>query len=564
MPSSHSGSSHSSSSHSSSSHSSGGFSSHSSSSHSSSSWGSSWGSSRSSRSSRSSSRGPSGSLWGSLRDPVSGPSRHSAGSHSSSPTIYKSHYVRSGSMRGSVIDRPRYNQPRGYTPSEHHNVSPIPHYCVHHNYFYYPLSWTDEATGQEYKRGYYDENGQYYENVVFQTDGVYKNVICQCEYCDTISKIDWTEGGPLICPQCGGTMKILSALDEYTQDPNYEKNKSIPSYVDYADRGSYVSGSSGGSTLATLIKCILIIVGVILAVVVLMEFVRGSRYQEDDFPIGYVREDGGVYQGNGSWVWFETPGNNVQEDPPSNPELFNSVIYLNDVAPGVGQITGDYNHDRELIWDESEESYHDPDSDLWAWYNTDVYPNLWQYWYEPISQDYGDYGWMEWEDGVWYIEADRDEWIQVPDQYDTSPLWHIEYHGEDAENSHTIPLHVDDSSENISNPDLFNEIIYLERVSDDSYVITGNVEHDLEPVWQQEEQSYYEVESGMWLWYNTDVEPNLWQYWYEPISQDFGNYGWMEWEDGTWYIEANAGDWIPLPEEYDTSPLWHIVASDSD
>ncbi|MBR6377960.1 MAG: hypothetical protein IKS05_09400 [Oscillospiraceae bacterium] len=444
-------------------------------------------------------------------------------------------------MRGSIIDRPRYNQPRGYTPSEHHNVSPIPHYCVHHNYFYYPLSWTDEATGQEYKRGYYDENGQYYENVVFQTDGVYKNVVCQCEYCDTISKIDWTEGGPLICPQCGGTMKILSALDEYTQDPNYEKNKSIPSYVDYADRGSYDGESSGGGNPATFFKSILIIIGVILALVVCMEFVRGSRYQaEDDYPIGYVREDGGVYLGNGAWGWYGAPDDNSEYDPPSNPELFNSVIYLNDIGPGVCSITGDVDHDRELIWDEAEESYHDPDSDLWAWYNTDVYPNLWQYWYEPISQDYGDYGWMEWEDGVWYIEADEGYWIEVPAQYDTSPLWHIET-GSD------------------SNPVRFGETLRLAAAGDAAYQITQEDDYDLELRWDSSEDCYIEPTSQLCAWYNTDVNPNLWQYWYEPISGNYGDYGWMEYEDDLWYIEVDEGQWEPVSEEYDTSPLWHIV-----
>ena len=249
MPSSHSGSSHSSSSHSSSSHSSGGFSSHSSSSHSSSSH-SSWSSGSSSWSS-----GSGSSSWGSSRSSnsgsrSSGPSRHSSSSRSAA-TKYRSSYVRSGSMAGSIIPRTRYNQPRGYVAGNHYNINPIPHYCVHHNYYYYPFSWTDEASGREYKKGYYDEEGKYYENVVFRTNGTYKTVICKCEYCDTITKIDWTEGGPLICPQCGGTLTIVSALDEYTQDPNYEKVRTRADYVDYADREEDDSGGDIDTTISS-------------------------------------------------------------------------------------------------------------------------------------------------------------------------------------------------------------------------------------------------------------------------------------------------------------------------
>ena len=55
------------------------------------------------------------------------------------------------------------------------------------------------------------------------------------------------------------------------------------------------------------------------------------------------------------------------------------------------------------------------------------------------------------------------------------------------------------------------------------------------------------------------MRPALWQYWYEPISGDFGDYGWMEYEDGIWYIETDAGQWDPVPEEYDLTCLWHIA-----
>lgn len=489
-------------------------------------------------------------------------------------------------MRGSVIQRSRVNQPEGYVAREHYSINPIPHYGVKHNYLYYPLSWTDVKTGKEYKKGYYDENGQYYETVVFRrTDGVYKNVVCQCEYCDTISKIDWTEGGPLICPQCGGTMKILSNLDEYTQDPMYPKVKAKEDYVDYADdEGGYDDGGSYSEITPRIFVPIAVIFLIILGFIAFAASESGSsRNNDGGYDPAHPAEDGWVYYGNGTWVQYKkwenghwqqndgsgSEGNSSYGDPSYNPDRFGTEIWLRDLGHQTYAISDEANYDRVLVWDEGESSYYDQDSELWAWFNTEVDPPLWQYWYEPISQDYGDYGWMEYEDGLWYIEADEGEWIQVPEEYDTEPLWHIdmtEYSDaspedldeDPAEDLHIVPIHGDDSSENLSNPEMFNEIIYLERSGDGSYVITGNPEHDLEPVWQDAEQSYYEAESGMWLWYNTEVDPPLWQYWYEPISGDFENFGWMEYEDGQWYIEIDYGDWIQLPEEYDATPLWHI------
>lgn len=453
-------------------------------------------------------------------------------------------------MRGSVIERSRSNQPRGYVAREHHDIEPIPHYGLHHNYYYYPLSWTDEATGQRYEKGYYDEDGQYYENVVFRrSDGVYQNVVCQCEYCDTVSKIDWTEGGPLICPQCGGTMKRLSALDEYTQDPLYQKARQTPGYVDYADAGK----KERHRTLRRAVLWIGLLVLVILGVSAMIR-----------------------------WTSNRTPQYNYTQPPEpalSNVELFGNRVGLVQTAPGVYRISTDREYDRIMRWVPDEDSYYEPESDLYLWYNRDVEPPLWQYWYEPISGDYGEYGWMEYEDGAWFIEASYGNWIEVPARYDTSPLWHIgasegsvdapedggsadtpeeEDSGEDLR---TIPPHGEDSPEDLKNPRLFNEIIYLERSGEDSYVITGNVDHDLEPVWQDAEQSYYEPESGLWLWYNTGAYPNFWQYWYRPISEAYGNSGWMKYENGSWYIEASPEDWIELPAQYDVSPLWHIESN---
>lgn len=77
-----------------------------------------------------------------------------------------------------------------------------------------------------------------------------------------------------------------------------------------------------------------------------------------------------------------------------------------------------------LYWSTYYDSYYDADSDCYLWYNTEVEPAIWQYWYEGISSDYGDYGWMEYKDeGGWWIEKSRNNWVEYTG--DTSDLWHI-------------------------------------------------------------------------------------------------------------------------------------------
>ena len=77
--------------------------------------------------------------------------------------------------------------------------------------------------------------------------------------------------------------------------------------------------------------------------------------------------------------------------------------------------------------------------------------------------------------------------------------------------------------------------------------------------------NYYDKTTDCYFWLNTDVEPPIWQYWYEGISSAYGDYGWMEYDfaEDKWYIEASAGNWIVLPEgKYDKDRLWHMSSPD--
>ena len=149
---------------------------------------------------------------------------------------------------------------------------------------------------------------------------------------------------------------------------------------------------------------------------VMKKFILYSNGKREYLPIEKTGEENtkSLFQ-NGS----------AEERKLSDLELFGREIHLTERVPGIWRITAE-GGGKTLVWDEAKQDYYDADSGLWLWYNTDVEPPLWQYWYEPISGNYGKYGWMEYRDEVWYIETDQGQWIEVPEKYDTSPLWHIE------------------------------------------------------------------------------------------------------------------------------------------
>ncbi len=268
-------------------------------------------------------------------------------------------------------------------------------YGRRHDYVYYPVAWTDTATGTYYEKGYYDENGQRYDNVAFEKNGKYENVICHCPYCDQQSVLtldaETARTHSLQCPHCGGPMELKTQLDEYSGT---------------ADTGtSYRTVQTQAPKKKSHIG--LIIVGVLAALGILGSIAEsGSEEIEiyDPPESGYV----------------------INYNENSNVSLFGEEVSL--VKTGEGEYalapegeTGD----RVMYWSDYDDSYYEAESDCWIWYNTDMDPAVWQYWYEGISSDFGDYGWMEHDDTGWYIEASNGNWIKLPDSYSTDRLWYI-------------------------------------------------------------------------------------------------------------------------------------------
>ena len=300
-------------------------------------------------------------------------------------------------MRGKVIWRSRQNQPVGYVERDHGGRHPSRHYCVNHNYVYYPDSWVDKNTGTSYKKGYYDENGQYYADICFKQNGRYTNVMCACEYCGTKVTRDLDDHTPLICPQCGGPLQVQSALDEYTQDPAYSRAMS----------GEVKEREHKNRKLRF---------GLIIGAIVLFLLIIGHATNDPE-PVR---------------VYAQPSVQQMDEYGPTdpeevyNPDLFGTVLYLDQTEEGyVISEDGDKSYDLILCWDEAEEGYCDKGHDTVLWYNAQVDPPLWQYWFRDISEDFGDCGWMEyWPDG-WFIEESPGNWIPLPEQYEDVPIWHM-------------------------------------------------------------------------------------------------------------------------------------------
>ncbi len=389
---------------------------HSSSSHSSRSSRSSGNSFRSSNSHSSSSRssGRSSSSSSSHSSSFSGPSRHSSFSHSSRPASFGGFAAqqRPGRQPEPVyspepVHRPRVNQPIGFVVSS--LMRPTYYYGRRHDYVYYPESWTDSESGQYYEKGYYDEAGKYYDSVAFQKNGKYENVVCHCPYCgsDRVLTLDNRVGSQqdLTCENCGGPMEIKSELDEIT-------NNTIPNTHTYASeeslKNAFPEKKKKNRHIGLIILAGLLAIGIERGVANnIREYMSPSQNQQSQ-QISIV-ENSGNTNSTTSTISF---GNEVflEQQPDGTYRAVTDVIRANKV----------------LYYDASADSYYDESTECWIWYNTDVEPPVWQYWYEGISSDYGDYGWMEHDSEGWWIEASESNWIQLPSKYDSSKLWYIQ------------------------------------------------------------------------------------------------------------------------------------------
>ena len=279
--------------------------------------------------------------------------------------------------------------------------------CKNHDYMYYNEAWTDENTGVSYRKGYYDENGTYYDadSIVFKKpDGSYEAHYV-CEYCGTELEANWKEGFYPTCKNCGAEMnKTPVYIDEIINIGSGEA-----SYTSYRDTGEIMENNA-----KRLLKGMLISFAcpIVMIVIMFSAISKINRSNSSDFERVIYTEMAPVEEYD--WV----------EETETNLEIYGTDIYLDEISPEVYRICDEEeDYEKHLTWDYGARSYYDYDSDCYLWYNTDVSPNLWQYWFDDIAGD-NYYGWMECEGDDWYIEVSDTEWELY--EGDTDGLWHIE------------------------------------------------------------------------------------------------------------------------------------------
>ena len=265
--------------------------------------------------------------------------------------------------------------------------------CKNHDYMYYNASWRDEVTGVEYKKGYYDEDGRYYDadSIAFKKpDGSYE-AHYECDFCGTELEANWKEGFYPTCKNCGAEMqKTPVYVDEFVNIQSAVPNRS-----------------------ASWVKPLILIVVFAMLMPVIVTILLTFAVVKMQSGI-----DSNSYSDSSSYV------ESVETQQETNLEIYGDEIFLDEVSDNTYRIcTEQDEYEKHITWDYGAESYYDYDSDCYLWYNTDVSPNLWQYWYDDIAgSNY--YGWMECEGDDWYIEVSDTDWEKYDG--DTSQLWHIE------------------------------------------------------------------------------------------------------------------------------------------
>ncbi len=291
-------------------------------------------------------------------------SSHSSSHHSSSYS----------SSRGSSLFSSRSNHRSSYTPvrrtrtSQPYGWNDVEHGTVSHFHcsshdYDYYPQSWTAGDGRHFEEGYYDENGRHYNNMIMAGG----TTMLKCDYCGNRMVYQWQEGALPTCDKCGAQFQV-DITDKQEPEAAY---------------GGYSGGSTGG--LSRTLKRILVLVGVIIALqvfgaILLMILGPGlmQRYEQD--PVD--------------------PGKSVYSET--------NEIYVKEIG-------------RTCVLDGTD--WYDSTSDCWFYF----YDGQWQYWYEGISSDYGDYGWMEYDMGekAWYIEISDGNWVHLSGSYDTSRLWHM-------------------------------------------------------------------------------------------------------------------------------------------
>ena len=219
-----------------------------------------------------------------------------------------------------------------------------------------------------------------------------------CSFCG--GKVEGIPSGnglqSLVCPNCGGTLSESDAIITpapqvvQTQPPPPPRVTPQPSY---RPTRTYRPGChplrSIGNFFSVLLKLIVFLV--VLFVVCGIAFYINDKFSSND-------------NGHDDYYYEEYDDRPERHDP----------IYV----PALG---------RDVAWDTEYETYYDRQTDCYFFLNMDMDPPIWQYWFEGISSDYGDYGWLEWDakEMRWYVQTGSNSWQPLPENKGAG-LWHFD------------------------------------------------------------------------------------------------------------------------------------------
>lgn len=238
-----------------------------------------------------------------------------------------------------------------------------------------------------YPYGSYGEGNTTYENngMPSGTQTVQNTVYAyKCEYCDCTVHYTNPEEISNICPNCGAPMEQL-VNDPSAQPQTSQSVSSNPGNTYEVNDYEIRKRASRRSH-----KVVLIALGISL-----FTSIGGFLY---GIVNGISNNNGYDASGSGSYVQV----NGSQE------------IYVEELG-------------RSCRWSNEYECYYDKQTDCYFVWEDRSKPACWQYWFEGISSDFGDYGWMEYDEAeeCWYVEYAEGQWRKLPDAYYSDRLWHI-------------------------------------------------------------------------------------------------------------------------------------------
>ena len=387
-----------------------------------------------------------------------------------------------------VIDpRPRINQPKGYEDSRY-SVSLVR--GRKHDYIFLPQGYTDEETGKEYKAGYYDENGDFYERVIIEA-GKNRETLACCDFCGTQIKLKWEAGALVSCPNCGAALHEVP--DRTIYDHQLRPVPSHPVFKERPSRGYY--SSDDGSPYGTL-KMSFAIAGlllIVILVIVVIASMRSTNKKSTPAQVVYVNS---------------TPAPTPMPDARSyfahSPILgeHRSPIFIKEA-------------NASFKWNDKDKCYYSEDGKYGLRYNEGSYTiqGQFEYWYEEIAYNYKDgMGWMRYNyaNDEWSIEIERNNWRKLPEDYERFEKWHINKPG-DGKYYGASTVCITDTGDG-----------YGYKIGID----TGG----RECVYLAEENNYFDPVTGCHFYYNDILGEATWTYYFDGI-------GWCTYDEANkkWY-----------------------------